>query len=152
MPGFAKKTYGFYIWNQIQSLDEKVNEISDCKESGVEKCANLRSRRGRSCSIFSQASNKIPLDKSYRLPYPVNAGNENHFEGGMDTPQVSSPSCSVNVHDVFEVPQTSELCSANRVLTRRVYRVYVFRYQNRVNSNVNSISGKIRMFDEFDSS
>jgi len=32
----------------------------------------------------------------------------------------------------------------------RVYRVYVFRCQNRVNSNVNSVSGKIEMFDEFD--
>jgi len=38
-------------------------------------------------------------------------------------------------------------CSANRVLT---LRVYVFRYQNRVNSEVNSVYGKIGRFDEFD--
>jgi len=37
--------------------------------------------------------------------------------------------------------------SANRVLT---LRVYVFKYQNRVNSIVNSISDKIGRFDEFD--
>jgi len=43
-------------------------------------------------------------------------------------------------------------CSTNRVLTRLVYQVYVFRYQNRVNSEVNSISGEIGMFDEFNSS
>ncbi|AES92470.1 putative Zein-binding domain-containing protein [Medicago truncatula] len=117
-------TYGTLdsYWNQIQSLDEKVNEISDCKESGVEKCANLRSRRGRSCSIFSQESNKIPLDKSYRLPYPINADKENHFERGMDTPQVSSPSCSVNVHDVFEVPQTSEKHEVSEHGKRRLER------------------------------
>ena len=117
-------TYGTLdsYWNQIQSLDEKVNAISDCKESGVEKCANLRSRRGRSCSIFSQASNKIPLDKSYRLPYPINADKENHFEGGIDTPQVSSPSCSINVHDVFEVPQTSEKHEVSEHGKRRLER------------------------------
>jgi len=29
-------------------------------------------------------------------------------------------------------------------------RVYVFRYQNRVNSEVNSVSSKVGRFDEFD--
>ncbi|XP_058754572.1 myosin-binding protein 7-like [Vicia villosa] len=86
-------------WDQIQRLDEKVNGISDCKESGVEKLSNLRSRRGRSCSIFSHASNK------YRVPI-TNADKENHAEHDADS--VASPSYSVNVHDVFEVPQTSE--------------------------------------------
>jgi len=37
--------------------------------------------------------------------------------------------------------------SVNQVLT---LRVYVFRYQNRVNLEVNSISDKIRKLDEFD--
>ncbi|KAL5066159.1 hypothetical protein RYX36_027896 [Vicia faba] len=89
-------------WNQIQRLDEKVNGISDCKESGVEKFSNLRSRRGRSCSIFSQASNK------YRVSITPNADRETHVEGTHDTESVASPSYSVNVHDVFEVPQTNE--------------------------------------------
>jgi len=38
----------------------------------------------------------------------------------------------------------------NRVLTLWVYQVYMFRYQNRVNSEVNSVFGKIGRFDEFD--
>lgn len=95
-------------WNQIQKLDEKVNGISDCKESGVEKYSNLRSSRGRSCSIFSQASNKITFDKTYRVPFTTNADKENHVEGTHDAESVASPSYSVNVHDVFEVPQTNE--------------------------------------------
>jgi len=48
--------------------------------------------------------------------------------------------------------KTYKQCCTNRVLTRRLYWVYVFRYQNRVNSEVNSISGKIGMFNEFDTS
>lgn len=105
---FAQGTLDSY-WNQIQRLDEKVNVISDCKESAVEKCANLRSRRGRSCSIFSQASNKIAFDQKFRVA-SINADKANQF-GDVEhdtTEAVSSPSCSVNVHDVFEVPQTSE--------------------------------------------
>jgi len=34
-------------------------------------------------------------------------------------------------------------CSTN-------HRVYVFRYQNRVNTEVKLVSGKIERFDEFD--
>ncbi|KAK2412725.1 myosin-binding protein [Trifolium repens] len=93
-------------WNQIQKLDEKVNVISDRKESGVEKNSNLRSRRGRSCAIFSQASNKIAFDKTFKLPPYPNAVKENQCEVATDTEPVSSPSCSaVNVHDVFEVSE-----------------------------------------------
>ncbi|CAK8564272.1 unnamed protein product [Lathyrus sativus] len=95
-------------WNQIQKLDEKVNGISDCKESGVEKYSSLRSRRGRSCSIFSQGCSKIAIDKTYIVPSTTNADKENHVEGTHDVESVASPSYSVNVHDVFEVPQTSE--------------------------------------------
>ncbi|XP_061347533.1 uncharacterized protein LOC133293035 [Gastrolobium bilobum] len=90
-------------WNQIKRLDEKVKVISDCKESGGEKCANLRSRRGVSCSLFSQASIEIACDQTDRLP-PRNSDKLNHREGTQDR----VPSGSVNVHDVFEVPQTSE--------------------------------------------
>jgi len=54
----------------------------------------------------------------------------------------------------FELPHLEEdnccnwkQCSTNRMSTRQFY---VFRYQNRVNSEVNSIYGKIGKFDEFD--
>ena len=82
-------------------MDEKVKVISDCKESGGEKCPNPRIRRGRSCSTFTQESNKITSDQTDRVP------STNH-EGTQDKEAVASPSCSGNVHDVFEVPQTSE--------------------------------------------
>lgn len=87
-------------WNQIQTLDKKVKVISDCKESGGEKCENLRSRRGRSCSIFSQATTKISS--------LANSDKENDYEDTHDREAIASPSCSVNVHDVFEVPQARE--------------------------------------------
>ncbi|XP_057421058.1 myosin-binding protein 7-like [Lotus japonicus] len=89
---FAFGTLDSY-WDQIQSLDEKMKVISDCKDSGSEKVANLRNRRGRSCSIFAQAGTKVA---------PTISDKVNHFEA------IANPSCSVNVHDVFEVPQTSE--------------------------------------------
>ncbi|XP_045815493.1 nuclear matrix constituent protein 1a-like [Trifolium pratense] len=101
---YANGTLDSY-WNQIQKLDEKVNVISDRKESGVEKTSNLRTRRGRSCAILSQASNKIAFDKTFKLPPYPNAVKENRCEVAMDTEPVSSPSCSVNVHDVFEVSE-----------------------------------------------
>ncbi|XP_027331878.1 myosin-binding protein 7-like [Abrus precatorius] len=94
-------------WKQIRNLDEKVKVISDSKESGGEKYANLRSRRGRSCSIFSQVNTKITCDQTDRV-LPTNSDKVNSHDGTQDRKAVASPSCSVNVHDVFEVPQTSE--------------------------------------------
>ncbi|KAF1875779.1 hypothetical protein Lal_00006409 [Lupinus albus] len=110
-PNFAYGTLDSY-WNQIKKLDEKVKVISDYKDSpGGEKCASLRSRRGRSCSVFSQASAKITRDQTYRLPLPPsNSDKVKHRGSTHDTNRetVVNPSCAVNVHDVFEVPQTSE--------------------------------------------
>ncbi|KAK7388403.1 hypothetical protein VNO78_23219 [Psophocarpus tetragonolobus] len=91
-------------WDQIKRLDEKVKVISDCKESGGDKCASLRSSRGRSCS---QASTKITGDQTDSVS-PGSSHKVNHSEGTQDRESVAIPSCSVNVHDVFEVPQTSE--------------------------------------------
>ncbi|RDX86253.1 Myosin-binding protein 7, partial [Mucuna pruriens] len=86
------------FWNQIKTLDEKVKVISDCKESGGEKCLTLRNRRGRSCSIFSQTGRVAPFSSD----------KVDHSEGTENRESVAIPSCSINVHDVFEVPQTSE--------------------------------------------
>lgn len=112
-------TYGTLdsYWNQIQSLDQKVKVISDCKESGSEEYTNLRSRRGRSCSIFSQASTKISVDQTDRLP---NSDKANCREGTQDREAVANPSCSVNVYDVFEVPQTSAKHEASEHGKRRL--------------------------------
>ncbi|KAL2338545.1 hypothetical protein Fmac_012991 [Flemingia macrophylla] len=97
-------------WNQIKSLDEKVKVFSDCKESEGEKCSTLSSRRGRSCSIFSQANTKITCDISERA---------SPSEGTQDREAVATPSCSINVHDVFEVPQTNEKHRASSEQGRR---------------------------------
>ncbi|KAK7329901.1 hypothetical protein VNO77_24083 [Canavalia gladiata] len=103
---YAYETLDSY-WNQIKRLDEKVKVISDCKESRGEKCGNLRSRRGRSCSIFSQANTKITRDQTDSVDH-TNSDKVNYQSTQQDREAVASPSCSVNVHDVFEVPQTSE--------------------------------------------
>jgi len=92
-------------WNQIMKLDEKVKVISDCKESGREQSSTLRSRRGRSCSVFSQASNKLTSDHTDTLARTSCSGKENQTQ---DRESAAIPSCSGNIHDVFEVPQSSE--------------------------------------------
>ncbi|KAK7291937.1 hypothetical protein RIF29_07501 [Crotalaria pallida] len=110
-PNFAYGTLDSYL-NQIKRLDEKVKVISDSKDSsGGEKCANLRSRRGRSCSIFSPESTKLTCEQTYRVPLPpTNSDNVRQFgcTHNSDREAVANSSCSLNVHDVFEVPLTSE--------------------------------------------
>ncbi|TKY73150.1 Myosin-binding protein 7 [Spatholobus suberectus] len=92
--------------NQIKELNEQVRVISDCAEG--EKNANLTSRRGRCCSIFSQASTKMTCDQTDRLLSTnlddvSHGGSTHHREGNaIDSPRL------LNVHDVYEVPQTSE--------------------------------------------
>ncbi|CAJ1944869.1 unnamed protein product [Sphenostylis stenocarpa] len=101
-------------WNQIKRLDEKVKEISDCKESGGEQLPTLRSRRGRSCSIFSQTSHKLTFDQTDRVALTSCSDKENQTQDKEEA--VDIPSCSANVHDVFEVPQTRE--QGNRKLEK----------------------------------
>ncbi|QCD80484.1 hypothetical protein DEO72_LG2g805 [Vigna unguiculata] len=86
-------------WNQIMKLDEKVKVISDCKESEGEPCTTLRSRRGRSGLILSQANIKVTSDQTDTSC----SGKENQTQ---DREDVVNPSCASNIHDVFEVPQT----------------------------------------------
>ncbi|XP_061338875.1 uncharacterized protein LOC133285643 [Gastrolobium bilobum] len=102
---FGSETLDSY-WNQIKLLDEQVRVISDCTE--LEKSANLCSRRGRSCSIFSQASTKITRDQTDSFP-SINSDKVNHGESTHDRKkEVANSPCLLNVYDVFEVPQTSE--------------------------------------------
>ncbi|KAG4381659.1 hypothetical protein GLYMA_15G194200v4 [Glycine max] len=91
--------------NQIKELNEQVRVISDCAEG--EKSANLRSRRGRSCSILPHASAKMACDQTHRLI----STNLDEVSQGESTPNrgVANDSPRIlNVHDVYEVPQTSE--------------------------------------------
>lgn len=92
-------------WHQIKELNEQVRVISDCSEG--EKSANLSSRRGKSCAISSQANTKIACDQTDRLLSTnldeVSQGESTHNRlVAIDSPGL------VNVHDVYEVPQTSE--------------------------------------------
>lgn len=78
------------LWGQIRKLDEKVKEISDCKDKDGEISPKLRGRRYRSCSLYSRGKSKTP---EIRLAREAS---------------IADPSFSGNVHDVFEVPQTRE--------------------------------------------
>ncbi|KAL4397729.1 hypothetical protein AHAS_Ahas01G0221000 [Arachis hypogaea] len=91
-------------WNQIKKLDEKVKEISDCKESGVEICPRPRIRRGRSCSLLSQLGSPATSDQTDK----VISSRASRHGSTNDRESVASVSTLVNVHDVFEVPQASE--------------------------------------------
>ncbi|XP_054792483.1 uncharacterized protein LOC129298089 isoform X2 [Prosopis cineraria] len=84
-------------WQQIIKLDEKVKEISDCKEREGDKVPNLRIRRHRSCSLFPRTRNKTISS--------ISSDQVHHEVKQQNREVILDPSCSVNVHDVFEVPQ-----------------------------------------------
>ncbi|RDY02665.1 Myosin-binding protein 7, partial [Mucuna pruriens] len=92
-------------WNQIKELNEQVRVISDCAEG--EKSANLSSRRGRSCSILPQAGTKIACDQTDRL-LSTNLDEGSQSESTRNRGVANDSHCLLNVHDVYEVPQTSE--------------------------------------------
>ncbi|KAE9604498.1 putative GTD-binding domain-containing protein [Lupinus albus] len=101
---FAYGTSDSYL-ERIKKLDEKVKVVSDCTEG--EKSASLCSRRGRSCSIFSQANTKIPCYQIDRLPC-TNFDKVIHGEGTQDRKEAVNRPCSPNILDVFEVSHASE--------------------------------------------
>ncbi|KAK7304141.1 hypothetical protein RJT34_15215 [Clitoria ternatea] len=93
-------TLGSYL-NRIKELDEQVRVISDCNEG---ESVNLSGTRGRSCLHFSQASTKVTCDQTDRLLSISSDGESAHDSEGV----ADNSTVSVNVHDVFEVPQTSD--------------------------------------------
>ncbi|KAE9608319.1 putative GTD-binding domain-containing protein [Lupinus albus] len=101
---FAYGTIDSY-WEQVKKLDEKVKVVSDSTEG--EKRASLYSRKGRSYSMFTQASTNMSSDQIDRL-HSTNFDKVNHGEGIRDRKEIANPPCSPNIYDVFEVPQTSE--------------------------------------------
>ncbi|XP_027339054.1 uncharacterized protein LOC113852866 [Abrus precatorius] len=93
--------------NQIKMLNEQVKVVSDCGEG--EKSANLSGRSGRSCSIVSQASTEITCDITDRL---ISSNSDATSQGGSTNDgegAAGNSPCLLNVHDVFEVPETSEM-------------------------------------------
>ncbi|KAL7193508.1 hypothetical protein ACSBR2_025174 [Camellia fascicularis] len=82
-------------WEQIRKLDERVREIADFTG---DKSTNLRSGP-RSGSLVSHSSLGSIMTKYGQVKRQENLlGNE----------AIANPSCSLNVLDVFEVPQTHE--------------------------------------------
>ncbi|KAJ8750786.1 hypothetical protein K2173_015967 [Erythroxylum novogranatense] len=96
-------------WEQIKRLDERVKEISDCKDLGR---YNSTLRRGGtwSPSLFSQASIGTVLDSTRVL----NAGNghsdqSRHHEHSQEKEAPDIAACSSCVLDIFEVPKATKI-------------------------------------------
>ncbi|KAI3771909.1 hypothetical protein L6452_03081 [Arctium lappa] len=73
-------------WDQIRKLDKIVEEMAG------EQYLSLRARSSRSSSVFSQLNE---LDQAQSLKKSAND-------------EMLSDTCSLSVHDVFEVPETNE--------------------------------------------
>ncbi|KAK8604844.1 hypothetical protein V6N13_082313 [Hibiscus sabdariffa] len=83
-------------WEQIRILDEKVKEISDGKEFGKKKLSKIKVKPESRSTSPSRA--KLP---------PI-CQEIKTCEDPSEKPTPSSASSSKSVHDVFEVPESSE--------------------------------------------
>ncbi|XP_022732254.1 uncharacterized protein LOC111286513 [Durio zibethinus] len=88
-------------WEQIRMLDEKVKEISDCKEVGQNNFSKVKVESGsRSTSSFTDPS---------RANFPPKCHNIKTYEDSLER-AISSAACSSSiVHDIFEVPDIIEV-------------------------------------------
>ncbi|XVF47876.1 hypothetical protein PTKIN_Ptkin03bG0145400 [Pterospermum kingtungense] len=84
-----------YYWEQIRRLDEKVKDISDCKEFGENKISSL----SQSTSLFTDPS------RAYLPPKCLKIKTR---EGSLERANQSSVSPPSTVHDIFEVPEANE--------------------------------------------
>lgn len=96
------------IWEQIKKLDDRVKEISDCKDSsgGRGKSAMLKGP-SRTCSL--PPIPKVITSTSHdteREEIIATMDQVNHNENVQEREAIVSTSCSTGVHDVFEVPQS----------------------------------------------
>ncbi|XVF34358.1 hypothetical protein REPUB_Repub18cG0052800 [Reevesia pubescens] len=94
------------LWEQIRMLDEKVKEISDCKEIGQNKFSNVKVEPvSRSTSSFTDPS---------RANLPPKCHKIKTYEDSVERANPSSARSSSTVHDIFEVsdvfvvPEASE--------------------------------------------
>lgn len=102
------ETFDSY-WKKIKKLDERVKEISDCKVSRDDS-ANLK---GESipCSLLPQVS----IEK---LCEPTSGESITNLEkvklqeNIQEREAIVNYSCSSTVQDIFEVPQSNEICEA----------------------------------------
>ncbi|EOY31493.1 DNA double-strand break repair rad50 ATPase, putative isoform 1 [Theobroma cacao] len=97
----AAGDYNSY-WEQIRMLDEKVKEISDCKEVGQNNFSNVKveSVSGSTSSSSDPSRAKIP-PKCHKIK---------SYEDSLEKEAIPSSACSSNaVHDIFEVPDIFEV-------------------------------------------
>ncbi|WOG96708.1 hypothetical protein DCAR_0416044 [Daucus carota subsp. sativus] len=90
-------------WEQIRLLDEQVNKIAG------EEYRKLRSR-SRSPSLISQGSSSIMFGDAMKETITIEAEELTHPSNSL-VYEGTRNSSYVSVHDVFEVPQTSETIS-----------------------------------------
>ncbi|XP_062078455.1 uncharacterized protein LOC133782981 [Humulus lupulus] len=93
-------------WQQIKMLDEQVKEISNGRDSGMEKAPNLKSG-SRSCSLSPPVTFSTSVDFS-RLE-TVNCLNQVKLDDNLrETEAIITTSCSLSVQDIYEVPKLKE--------------------------------------------
>ncbi|KAL6221429.1 hypothetical protein ACLB2K_009180 [Fragaria x ananassa] len=99
------------IWDQIKKLDDRVKEISDCKDSGGRGKSLVLKGPSRTCSLppIPKVTTTTSHDtESEDIIATLDHVNSN--ENVQEREAITSTSCSTGVHDVFEVPQSYE-CS-----------------------------------------
>ncbi|KAK9947313.1 hypothetical protein M0R45_002944 [Rubus argutus] len=96
------------IWEQIKKLDDRVKEISDCKDSGGGRgISAMLKGPSRTCSL--PPIPKVITSTSHdteREDIIATIDQVNHNENVQEREAIVSTSCFTGVHDIFEVPQS----------------------------------------------
>ncbi|KAH6819241.1 hypothetical protein C2S51_002844 [Perilla frutescens var. frutescens] len=97
-------------WEQIRKLDERVKEIAGANymssRSETRSPSSLSSRvsRGSSCELSSSARNESSSCQPNKLGLMEGKGTDQNQTKSSDGVAADN-SCSMSIHDVFEVPQ-----------------------------------------------
>ncbi|KAG6673287.1 hypothetical protein I3842_16G103900 [Carya illinoinensis] len=102
---YASGTYDSY-WEQIRKLDERVKEVSDCKGSGRDNSASLKSE-SMTCSLFPQVSIDKLCDQT-SVESITNLEQVKLHEHRQESEAIVNYPCSSSVQDILEVPQNNE--------------------------------------------
>ncbi|XP_038700408.1 uncharacterized protein LOC119997451 [Tripterygium wilfordii] len=115
-------------WQQIRHLEERVKEISACKDSSRDKSGNWKRRSG-SCTLISQESNTASRDPIRDML--VTLSQDKNQENLCEAEDVKTFACSSTVHDVFEVPESKEICEG-REHQKKGWRKLISESENRL--------------------
>lgn len=111
----AGGTFDSY-WNKIRKLDERVKEISDCKVSGRDNSVNLKGE-SMPCSLLPQVSIEN-LREPTSGEIITNSEQVKFQENIQERAAIVNSSCSSTVQDIFEVPQSNDICKAHECQKR----------------------------------